>query len=345
MKTASAMGATAFMQAHKPLVASVFAQAADAGVKLVWIQGQSDTGCSISLLQGTHPDLYDAVQVLNVAIAYHPTLMPAFGEKAADVLVSVVPDILVVEGAIPTGDMKHACIIGETGGKQLIMEDTLRDLASKTTTAIVAVGACATGGGIPGADPNPTNAKGVRGVLGDGFTTKAGLPIINLPGCPAHPDWILLTLASALLGAVPALDSQGRPVAFASEKIHENCARRGYYDRGEFAESFHESDESNKKCLWKLGCKGPMTDADCSWRKWVNGTNVCMNGGAPCIGCFDLGFPDSASPFYEEMEKIPTLMGLNTGDAEKIALGVGAGGIAAHAIRRGVSKKPETKEE
>ncbi len=291
MKLTGAVGAGTVMELYKPLVADVFAQAASSGVKLVWLQGQADTGCSISLLQGDHPDIYDAVLKLSVNIAYHQTLMVEAGETASkvlhDMITSDAPDVIVVEGSIPVGDRKHACMIGEYQGEEFILEDYLKKIGPRVKSGIiVAVGSCATHGGIPGANPNPTNAVGVSDVL-------PGATVVNLPGCPPQGEHILLTLAAVILGITPELDAQGRPKVFYSKLLHDECPLRGYYDEGEFAHNFGEVG-----CLYKLGCKGPITYADCASRKWNGGTNFCMSAGAPCNGCFSLQFPDGTSPFY-----------------------------------------------
>ncbi|MFH1773860.1 MAG: hydrogenase small subunit [Methanobacteriota archaeon] len=328
LKLAGTIGVGAVLGTYKSEIADVFAQAADKGVKLVWLQGQGCTGCTVSLIQGTHPDLYDAILKLQVDIPFHPTIMAAAGKPAIDALEAVNPDILVIEGAVPNAEY---C---EVGGKPFV--DVVKTMAAKSGV-VVAVGTCAAFGGIPAAKGNPTNARSVSKVLGK--------TVVNIPGCPAHPDWILLVAASVILGIIPELDDKGRPVAFFGEEIHENCARRGYYDKGDFAEDFTESDMSYEKCLWKVGCKAPVTRADCAVRKWNNGVNVCMNAGAPCIGCADPGFPDSVSPLYVELEKVPTFVGIDTDTAGKVAIGATAVGIAAHAIRRGIKKHPESKEE
>lgn len=328
LKLAGTIGAGAVLGTYKSEIASVFAQAADDGVKLVWLQGQGCTGCTVSLIQGTHPDLYDAILKLHVDIPFHPAIMAASGKEAMDTLDAVKPDILVIEGSVPDAEY---C---EVGGRPFI--DVVKTMAAKSGV-VVAVGSCSAFGGIPAAKGNPTNARSVSEVLGK--------TVVNIPGCPPHPDWMLLVVASVVLGIIPELDDKGRPVAFFSEEIHENCARRGYYDRGDFAKDFTETDMSYEKCLWKVGCKAPITRADCSVRKFNNGVNVCMNAGAPCIGCADPGFPDSASPLYVELEKVPTFVGIDTDTAGKVAIGAAGVGIAAHAVRRGIKKHPKSKEE
>jgi hydrogenase small subunit len=329
LKLAGAIGAGTVLELYKPLIAEVFAQAAANNVKLIWLQGQSDTGCTISLLQGEHPDLYDAVMRLNVNIAFHPTIMVASGEGAASVLKTVEPDVLVIEGSIPTGDKKHACIVGYAGGEELVLEDVLKDLAAKTKVGIVAVGECAAFGGIPAAQPNPTNAKSVSEVLGK--------TVINIPGCPAHPDWVLLTLASILLGVMPDLDALGRPAAFFGKTIHDECPRRGMYDAGKYAEEL-----SGDGCLINLGCKGPVTLADCASRLWNNGTNMCTQGGAPCIGCTHPEFPDKVSPFYVRTEETPDFY---THEFFKYFTGAVTAGLAGYVGLDLINRRRKGKEE
>jgi hydrogenase small subunit len=316
LKLLGALGATTFIQTYRSEIIDVFAQAAGAGVKLVWLQGQSDSGCSISLLQGEHPDIYDAVLKLNVNIAYHPTVMYEFGESASKILHDMIttdaPDVLVVEGAIPTGNRKHACMIGEYKGEEFILEDYLKKIGPRVKSGIaVAVGSCATHGGIPSGKPNPTNAKGLKEIL-------PGMTVVNLPGCPPQGEHILLTLAAVILGIIPELDAQGRPKVFYGRLLHDECVLRGYYDEGKFAHQFGEPG-----CLYKLGCKGPVTYADCASRKWNGGVNYCMSAGAPCIGCFSLDFPDGTSPFYVPQDT------LELDVTKKFFEGLTAGVIAA----------------
>jgi len=283
LKLASTVGASTVVNLYGSEIASVFAQAKAKGVTLVWLHGQSDSGCSISLLQGTHPDLYDAVMALNVTIAYQEVIMAAQGEEAMAALDAAVPDVIVVEGSIP--DPGYC----EVGGRDIgeILKTTI---AKNPKAPIVAVGACATYGGIPAANPNPTNAKGVGAYLNR-------KDIINIPGCPAHPDWMLLTLATAILGLPIEVDSIGRPKAFFGSLLHDQCPKRGFYDEGLFETEFGtKTDEI--KCLYKLGCRGPVTMADCPVRKWNGGTNFCISAGAPCNGCVEPGFPDDMSPLY-----------------------------------------------
>lgn len=311
----------------------VFAQAADRGVKLVWLQGQSDSACTVSLVQGYYPDIYDAVMKLNVNIAYQPTIMVPFGSEAFSVLETVHPDVLVLEGSVPTGEMKYACAIGERNGKPVALYDLIQELAARTKVGFVAVGACATHGGIPAGRPNPTNAKGLKDVL-------PGRTVINIPGCPPQPAHMLLTLASVILGIMPELDSQGRPKAFYGKLLHDECPRRGYYNRGKFAKLF-----SDEECLYELGCRGPVTFADCASRKWNGGVNMCTTAGAPCIGCFEFGFPDKFDlpvGFYESQRTLELKATKNFFDALIIGtMATAAGYVGVELYGRRKRKKEE----
>jgi len=132
-------------------------------------------------------------------------------------------------------------------------------------------------------------------------------PLVNIPGCPPHPDWFVGTVASILLNGLPKaedLDDNLRPLAFYGKLIHENCPRRAYFDEGKFAKK-----PGDEGCLYELGCKGPITYADCPLRRWNNGTNWVIGAGAPCNGCTQPEFPDLVAPFYEKLVDIelPTI--------------------------------------
>ncbi len=346
-KILGAIGASGFLTAYKAEIVSAFEQAKENDVKIFWLQGQSDSACTVSLLQASDPDLYDAVEELKVNIAFHPTVMPSFGDEAIKVLEEYDPDVLVLEGSIPTGDMEVACTFGERNGKEVTLVEWLNELIPRTKIAIVGFGSCAAYGGIPsGKDftgKSPTNAVGLYQFLSG---KQLSVPAIMIPGCPGHPDWLMTVLAAALLGVLPRLDDYWRPKVFFSSLIHDNCVRRGYYDEGWFAESFEKSDMKYNTCLFKLGCRGPMTLAACSETKWNGGVNVCMNAGAPCIGCMHPGFPDETSPFFKEQSRLEidatkTLFTTLTG-----AVLVGAGAyIGMHAYREHKLDKEKKEEE
>ena len=255
-----------------PQIAEALSQIASGNAPLLWLQGQSCSGCSVSLLNSEAPT---AAELLTryVSLRFHGTLSAATGHVAMDTIHKTMEAggyLLAVEGAIPAG-MPEACQIGH----EKVSEQVAK--AARNATAVVAVGSCATSGGIPGAEGNPTGAVSVPQFLKDqGIAT----PVISVPGCPIHPDWLVGTLAHVLKFGLPELDDHGRPKAFFSRLIHEQCPRFADYEREKFAKTF-----GDEGCLFKLGCTGPNTHADCTIRLWNNGVNSCIHAGAPCIGC------------------------------------------------------------
>jgi len=226
--------------------------------------------------------------------------MAGAGEPVIRVLEDTITEkkgnyVLAVDGAIPTGANSPYCVMGERDGRPVTMETRLEELA-RDALAILAVGTCAAFGGISAADPNPSGAQPVSKVLEAKGINKL---LINIPGCPPHPDWFVGTVASILLYGLPKaeeLDDNRRPLAFYGKLIHENCPRRAYFDEGKFAKK-----PGDEGCLYELGCKGPITYADCPLRRWNNGTNWVIGAGAPCNGCTQPEFPDLTSPFYEKL--------------------------------------------
>jgi hydrogenase small subunit len=271
-----------------------------AEIPLIWVATGACTGCSVSLLNAASPTVR-YVLVGNVlpgrrlSLAFHSTLMAAGGDLAIQALERVAREhkqgyLLVVEGATATAENGRYCLVGETGGKPITGYEQVRGLA-RDAQAVLAIGACASFGGIPSAPPNPTGVLSVSELLErEGIET----PLVNIPGCPPHPDWIVGTIATFLLGGAEALklDEHKRPAPFFSECIHDNCPYRGHFDQGKFAEHFGEHG-----CLIKLGCKGPITHADCPIRKFNNGTSWCCQAGHPCIGCCHPDFPFEGSMF------------------------------------------------
>jgi hydrogenase small subunit len=265
-----------------------------ADVPVVWIQGGSCTGCSVSVLNSVSPTIQELLlgEVIpgkHVSMAFHPNVSAGQGDEVVKILRSYARGergtfVLVVEGAVSTKDDGVYCEVGEENGHGITVLRHVKELAAQAL-AVINIGTCSAYGGIPGADPNPTGIKPVGTVL-----EEAGIktPVVNVPGCPPHPDWFVGTVATVLVGGLGALDvdDYGRPKAFYGNRIHDNCQLRGQFDQGHFAESFSEDG-----CLYKLGCKGPVAHADCSHRKWNNGANWCIGSGSPCIGCVEPEFP------------------------------------------------------
>lgn len=275
---------------------------------VVWLQCAACSGCAVSVLNAVSPSiahvlLDELFPGKHLNLRFQPTVMAAAGELAMEVLDDTVQHlpkayVLVVEGAVPTAADGAYGLVGERAGETLSMRDSVRTLG-RQALATIALGTCAAFGGIPAAKPNPTGCVSVR----DAFAA-AGIdtPLINVPGCPPHPDWFIGTVADIMLHGLPgvdALDEHLRPKAFYGQLIHENCPRRAYFDEGKFAKKL-----GDEGCLYELGCKGPITHADCPLRLWNGGVNWVIGNNAPCNGCVEPGFPDIASPFYAKLTDV-----------------------------------------
>ena len=254
------------------------AEKAASGAKpsVVWLHWQECTGCTESLLRTSAPGVAELILSL-VSLDYHETLMVPSGDLAEDVLESAMRKgkyVLVVEGSIPTKDDGIYCRVG---GKTAI-ETTRR--AAANAAAIISIGSCASWGGIPSADPNPTGAVGTDKIVTD-------RPVVNLPGCPANPyNFLGTVLQFATFGTLPALDDLGRPKFAYARVIHEDCPRRPHFDAGRFAQKFGDEAHRAGYCLYKLGCKGPATHANCSLNHFVEMPGAWPIGvGHPCFGC------------------------------------------------------------
>jgi len=271
-------------------------------LKVVWFQASSCTGCTISLLNSASFKIKNLlldsiVPGKYVSLAFQPTVMAGSGEKVIEMLKTeeVKKDfLLVVEGAIPAAD---GGVYGKVGERTFL--DWIVEL-SQAARAVVALGTCASFGGIFAAQPNPTGCQGVGRIMKLHNIQKT---LINLPGCPPHPDWFFGTVAKFLADMPLNLDDINRPIDFYGKLIHENCPRRPYFDKGKFALKFTE-----EGCLYLLGCKGPFTNSDCPLRQWNGGANWLIRNGAPCFGCVEPDFPDGMAPCFSRCQA-PELRG------------------------------------
>lgn len=269
-----------------PRIAQGLEDLSSGAAPVIWLQGQSCSGCSVSFLNSRAPSPYE-VLTQYISLQFHSTLSTATGGLAMDVLRKSIDAggyLLVVEGAIPA-KMPRACLMGEEPVEEWVVS------AAKKAKAVVALGACAAFGGIPAAENNPTGAMSVPAFLDE---KKVSVPVLRLPGCPAHPDWLVGTLVYMLQFGMPDLDDLSRPKMFYGRLIHDQCPRFADYERERFAKNFGDDG-----CLFKLGCLGVVTNADCTFRHWNRGANMCIKAGAPCIGCASPTFAAKADlPFY-----------------------------------------------
>ncbi|MDF3001933.1 MAG: hydrogenase (NiFe) small subunit HydA [Bacillota bacterium] len=255
-----------------------------AGIKMVWLELNGCSGNIISLLDGADPG-FDYMISEMVELVYEHSLMSAEGEEALEHLFRLMDQdfILAVEGAVPLKNGGRYQIVGNWQGREITALEIIQMLGERARH-VIAVGACASHGGVSAGRPNPSESVGIQSVL--------QRRVIQLPGCPCHPDWFLGTLAHLIYFGEPQLDEEGRPVFIYGTSIHRRCERRSYFDQGIFATQLGEP-----TCMFMLGCRGPMTTTDCPIRKWNERINWPVQANTNCIGCAQYGFPDGMEPF------------------------------------------------
>jgi len=254
-------------------------------VNLIWVEANGCSGNIISFLNADSPTAtYFLTEVVN--LKYTNSLMLAQGEQAILKLTEAMKEeyVLIIDGAIATKDNGIYTYTGYLDGKLINNMEEVRTAAEKAKY-ILAVGNCASFGGISAASPNPSGSISAQEFLKD-------KKVINLPGCPCHPDWLMGTVANLILFGEPELDNYNRPLLFYGNTIHDFCERRSFFNNGIFAQSVGE-----QGCMFKLGCRGPVTRVDCPIRKWNVRVNWPVQDNTPCIGCAQLGFPDLMEPF------------------------------------------------
>jgi hydrogenase small subunit len=284
-------------------------------VYILWIsEGLSCDGDSVSVTAATLPSLEDVVlgnlpglpkvHLYNKVLAYEngDEYIQTFHQAANGELDA--PFVLVIEGSIPNENISGDGFWTSFGfdaatGQPITLNEWIDRLAPKAW-AVVAVGTCATYGGIHAMAGNPTGAMGLADYLGWDFRSVAGIPIVNVPGCPVQPDNFMETAAwllyqAAGLSPMIPLDDQLRPTWLFGKTVHEGCDRAGYYEQGDFA-----MDYNSPKCIVKLGCWGPVVNCNVTKRGWMDGLGGCPNVGGICIGCTMPGFPDKFMPFMDE---------------------------------------------
>ena len=315
---------------------------------VIWLHFQECTGCTESLLRATHPTVESLVLDL-ISVDYSETLMAAAGHQAEEardksIAANEGKFILVVEGSVPTKDDGIYCMVG---GRTAL--DILNDIAPKAA-AIVAIGSCASWGGVQSSDPNPTGAKGIHEIIPD-------KPVINLPGCPASPYNLLSTVLYYLtLNKLPELDKKGRPLFAYGRLVHENCERRPHFDAGRFANEYGDYGHRNGWCLYKIGCKGPETHANCPIQLYCDvGANAWPVGtGHPCFGCTEKGV-GFTKPIHQQASvytAVPPALfpdinqnkGGGMGAGAAFVVGAAAGAAAVTAVKVSKSLKENEKD-
>ncbi|MBJ6727851.1 hydrogenase small subunit [Geomesophilobacter sediminis] len=308
---------------------------------LVWLEYQDCAADTEALLRAEHPTVAELILDI-LSVDYHETVMAAAGFQAEEALAKVVKEqkgkyLAVVEGSIPLKDDGiYCCVAGRTA------VDTAREVCGNAL-ATIAVGTCASFGGLPAASPNPTGAVGVREAV-------PGATVLNLPGCPLNADNLTAAVVYFLtFGKLPATDDQGRPLFAYGKRIHDNCERRPHFDAGQYVERWGDDGHKVGYCLYKMGCKGPETFHNCPTQRFNQKTSWPVAAGHGCAGCSQPGFWDTMTPLYQRLPNVPGFGIEHTADS--IGIGVAAGTAAAFAVHgvvsafRGKSDADTSKEE
>ncbi len=297
-------------------------EAVEAGLKpsVIWLHFQECTGCTESLLRTSDPGLGELILDL-VSLDYHETLFAAAGHQIEDALHQAMDAhdgryVCVIEGSIPLAEGGAYCRIA---GRTAV--EIAREVAGRAA-AVIAIGSCASWGGVQSAPPNPSGATGAPEVL-------EGIPVVTLPGCPSNPyNFLGVVMQYVTEGRLPELDHLGRPVFAYGRTVHDHCPRRPHFDAGRFAHAFGDDGHRKGWCLYELGCKGPETHANCATLHFGEIAGSWPIGvGHPCVGCTEshLGFKVG---IHERL----TLPGTDEDASGGWGLGLGAAGVVAGAV-------------
>jgi len=285
-------------------------------MNLLWLQSGGCGGCTMSLLCAESPDLLQRLRAAGIELLWHPSLSEASAAEVLQLLQAVVAgeqplDLLCIEGSMlrgPNGSGRFHCL----AGTETPMIHWVERLAVRSAYTL-AIGTCAAFGGITAGGSNPTEACGLQfdgahpgGLLGSDYRAAAGLPVVNVAGCPTHPNWVTETLTAIALGELEqsGLDAFGRPRLFADQLVHHGCPRNEFYEFKASAEQ-----PSDLGCLMEhLGCLGTQAHADCNIRLW-NGEGSCTRGGYACINCTAPEFEEPGHPF----QRTPNIAGIPIG--------------------------------
>jgi len=301
---------------------------------VIWLECDTCAGDILSLANAASPGLEQVLFDL-IDLEYDALLTGAQGQTAMDNIGRVASErrgefILVIEGTLPRDEF---AIVGARAGVPLSARQAARELASAARYTIAA-GTCASFGGIYAAPPNPTDSRPASAVV-------PPERLINVPGCPVHPDWLLGTLTHVLLYGLPELDRRRRPKMFFGSTIHDHCPRRTQFEQGQFA-----ARPGGDGCYYKIGCKGPVTESDCPLREWNDRRNWPIGANTPCIGCTSHEWPAASGPFFQHLPDV-RLFGqrLRANQVSWLVGGATAGGIAAHlAVTAATGRLKENRE-
>ncbi len=323
MKFCAAITATLALPAtYTPRVAA--AVAAAPRLPVVWIRGQGCGGDGEALMRATNPTVADMLLQF-LSIDYVETLMLPSGSDATATLASTLSKrrgayLAIVEGSVPTADGGAWWTVA---GRPV--RDVVRDV-SAGAVGTIAVGSCAFDGGLSAASGGATGAVGVGQV--------ASGRVVSLPGCPVNPWNLAATIVHYLtFKDLPATDAGGRPLFAYGPLVHNECERRAHFEFGEFVIDWGDEGAQKGWCLYKMGCKGPETFANCASVGWDGGTSWPVKAGFGCIGCTMPAFWDAMSPFSRRLPSpVPFEPNATVDQVGELAVGGIAGVAGLHAV-------------
>jgi len=323
LKFCGAITATLALPAsYAPRVAAALSAAPR--IPVVWLEGQDCAGNTEGFLRASHPTVAELV-FDTISVNYHETIMAPAGraaEKSLSDTVAAYPGqyIAIVEGAVPVAEGGTYCLIGGRTFRSIVEE------VCNNALLTITVGSCAFDGGLPAANGGPTGATGVSSIV-------PRAKVVNLPGCPMNVQNLTATIVHYLtFGSLPATDSLGRPYFAYGQLVHDQCERRAHFDAGEYVQAW--GDEGSRKgwCLYKMGCKGPETFANCPTVRFNDRTSWPVKAGHGCVGCTMPRFWDQMSPFYRRLSNPPGFAVDVT--ADQIGLGL-VGVVTALSVAHG----------
>ena len=325
LRFSALMAATLALPAtYSPQIAAALESAPR--LPLIWLRGQACGGNTEALLAATVPTTAELLLGL-LSLEYHESLMTSSGNAAVLARTAAMERyrdgyVAVVEGAIPTADDGMACTVGGRAFRDVVQE------VCDGAIAIIAVGSCAFDGGAPGANGGPTKAVGVGQVAGDAR-------LFNLPGCPVNVENLTATIVNYLtFNEFPVTDSKRRPLFAYGGLLHNQCERRGHFEFGEFALAWGDEGAQKGWCLYKLGCKGPETFANCPTALYGGRASWAVKAGHGCIGCTMPSFWDAMGPAYQRLPApIPFAPNISS---DEIGLAL-VGGVAAATVVHGAA--------
>jgi uptake hydrogenase small subunit len=275
-------------------------------LNMLWLQSGGCGGCNLSLLGAEAPTLFTLFEGAGVKILWHPAFSLESNGDARAIVDDVLSgktrlDIFCLEGSVLRGPDGTGGFHRQSGSGVPMME--IIDQLASIADHVLGIGSCAAFGGITAGGGNPAEACGLQfddegtgGLLGENFRSKSGLPVINIAGCPIHPDWVSGTLMQIARGEFDEtfMDTLGRPKSYVNHLVHHGCPRNEFYEYKASAKQ-----HCQLGCLMEhMGCMGTQAQADCNTRLW-NGNGSCVRGGYACINCTAPGFQEPGHTFVE----------------------------------------------